>query len=207
MITKTWTGTHFAYEGECVVITGPITGAVTTADGTIYDVSDAVIEVDPEHAAEVAHLIGTEYALNGHPTDDTFIYTPPTVLPEGTIVMALASVTAANASLNGISGTGSVNQIGFVALHSASPGTTGANENAATGGYVRLACSWNAAASSAMTNSTSLTFSTSGTIAVTHLSGWSLVSAGVYGIGTALGSSVTAASITVAAGAISFTSA
>lgn len=119
--------------------------------------------------------------------------------------MALASTTAANAALNGLDGTGSVNQMTHVSLHTATPGTTGASENAATGGYARQACSWNAAASSAKTNSTALTFSTAGTVAVTHLGTWNALSAGTYAIGAALGASVTAASITVAAGSISFT--
>lgn len=117
--------------------------------------------------------------------------------------MALASVTCENAALDGIRGGTPANQIPFVSLHSATPGTTGASENAATGGYARLACSWNAAASGAMTNATALSFSTSGTVAVTHIGTWTLVSAGVYAIGAALASSVTAATITVAAGAIS----
>jgi hypothetical protein len=50
-----------------VVITGPITGTVTTADGTVYDVSADQIVVDPEHRQEVADLIGDRYATEGHP--------------------------------------------------------------------------------------------------------------------------------------------
>lgn len=117
--------------------------------------------------------------------------------------MALASVAAENAALNGLNGTGATNVIGFVSLHSATPGTTGANENAATGGYARQACSWNAAASGSKTNSTALTFTTSGTVAVTHAGTWDAATVGNYAIGLTLGSSVTAATITVAAGALS----
>lgn len=117
--------------------------------------------------------------------------------------MALASTAAANAALDGMAGTGTINLMTHVSLHTASPGTTGASENAATGGYARQACSWNAAASSAKTNSTALTFSTAGSVAVTHIGTWNASSAGSYCIGAALGASVTAASITVAAGAIS----
>jgi hypothetical protein len=117
--------------------------------------------------------------------------------------MALASTTAENAALNGIAGTGSTNQIPYVSLHTATTGTTGASENPSTGSYVRQACSWNTAASGAMTNSTSLTFSTAGTTAVTYVGGWSASTAGTFGIGAALGSSVTAASITIASTAIS----
>jgi hypothetical protein len=117
--------------------------------------------------------------------------------------MALASAAAENAALNGLDGTGSTNTIPFVSLHTATPGTTGASENAATGGYARQACSWNAASSGTKTNSTVLTFTTTGATAVTHIGTWSASTAGTYSIGAALGSSVTAATITVAAGAIS----
>jgi len=115
--------------------------------------------------------------------------------------MALASVTAENQALDALSG-GTVNVLAFVALHTASPGTTGTSENAATGGYARQSCSWNAASSGSKTNSSALTFSTAGSTPITHLGGWSASTAGTYGIGMPLASSVTAASITVAAGAI-----
>lgn len=93
-----------------------------------------------------------------------------------------------------------VNYLGFVNLNTADPGTTGASEATST----RQACSWNAAASRAKTNSSALTFTgqAAGT-PCTHFSTWTLVSAGVFGISGALGSSVTAATITVAAGALS----
>jgi hypothetical protein len=119
--------------------------------------------------------------------------------------MPLASNTAANAALNGLDGTGASNVIPFVSLHSASPSTTGANENANSGSYARQSCSWNAAASGAKTNSSALTFSTLGTVACTHFGTWSSATygAGNYAIGGALSASVTAASITIAAGAIS----
>ena len=118
--------------------------------------------------------------------------------------MALASAAAENAALNGLDGTGASNVIPNVSLHTASPSTTGANENANSGSYARQACSWNAASGGSKTNSTSLTFSTLGTVAVTHIGTWSSATygAGNYAIGAALGSSVTAASITIAAGAI-----
>ena len=117
--------------------------------------------------------------------------------------MALASPTAENQALDGLTG-GATNLLGFVALHVATPGTTGTSENANAGSYARQACSWNAAASGAKTNSSSLSSTTLGTIAVTHLAGWSsgTYAGGTYGIGAALSSSVTAATITVAPGAI-----
>lgn len=118
--------------------------------------------------------------------------------------MALASSAAENAALNGLAGTGSTNVIPDVSLHTASPSTTGANENANSGSYARQACSWNAASAGSMTNSTSLTFSTGGTVAVTHVGTWSSATygAGTYAIGAALTASVTATSITIASGAI-----
>ena len=118
--------------------------------------------------------------------------------------MALAGVAATNAALNGLDGTGGSNVIPNVSLHTASPSTTGANENANTGSYARQGCSWNAAASGSKTNSSALTFSTLGSVAVTHFGTWSSATyaAGNYAIGGALGASVTAASITIAAGAI-----
>jgi hypothetical protein len=119
--------------------------------------------------------------------------------------MALASAAAENAALDGLNGTaGSVNTIPFVSLHTASPSTTGANENANSGSYARQACSWNAASGGTKTNSTALTFSTLGSVAVSHFGTWSsgTYGAGTYSIGGALGSSVTAASITIAAAAI-----
>lgn len=211
-----------------VVLTGPIRGTVLTSDGTLYDVTDPVIEAQsPEHAAELGHLISLRYAVEGHPTDENFKYSPaadyladPVVQDAavfgrivglqaddgaGNATMALASVTAENAALNGLSGVGSSNVIPFVSLHvSTGPSTTGANENANTGSYARQACSWNAASSGSMTNSTALTFATAGTVAVTFIGTWSsgTYAGGTYAIGAALGSSVTAASITIAAGAI-----
>lgn len=73
-ITKTYLGQNedgtprFHYESDGhVVVTGPAYGPVTTSDGTTYDVSDQVIEVAPEHAGEVAHLIGVMHEERGHP--------------------------------------------------------------------------------------------------------------------------------------------
>jgi hypothetical protein len=118
--------------------------------------------------------------------------------------VARASAAAENAALNGLDGSGSTNVIPDVALHVGDPGTTGANENANAGSYARQACSWNAASGGSKTNSSSLTFSTAGSVAVTHFGTWSSATygAGNYAIGGALAASVTAASITVAAGAL-----
>jgi hypothetical protein len=60
------------------VMTGPITGTVTLADGTEYDVSPELIQVaSGEHQAEVAHLIAQRYITAGHPSDPDFIYVAP----------------------------------------------------------------------------------------------------------------------------------
>lgn len=123
--------------------------------------------------------------------------------------MALAGVAAENAALNGLDGTGSTNVIPDVSLHTASPSTTGANENANTGSYARQAGSWNAAASGSKTNSAGLTFSTAGSVAVTHFGTWSSATygAGNYAIGGALNASVTSTSITIASGALALAAA
>ena len=111
------------------------------------------------------------------------------------------STNARNQALDGLGGTVSAtNLLGFVQLNTGDPGTTGANEMASS---TRQACTWNAAAGGAKTNSSALSFTTPGTNAATHFSTWSLVSAGVFGIGGALSSSVTAVTITFAAGALS----
>lgn len=115
------------------------------------------------------------------------------------------SATYANQALD--SGGGSlpgspVNVLAYTNINTADPGTTGASESTAT----RQATTWNNAASRGKTNSSALTFTgQSGTTANTHFSTWSAVSAGTFGISGALTSSVTAATITFAAGALSIT--
>lgn len=117
--------------------------------------------------------------------------------------MALASTQATNQALNGLDASGTpTNLMAFVALFTATPGTTGASNEATGGGYARQACTWNAASAGSKTNSSALTFTTTGATAVTHFGTFSAVSAGTYGIGGALNSNVTAVTITVAAGAI-----
>lgn len=146
-----------------------------------------VAEYDPVHAHQVGQALG--------------LIDPSTPPPAA---MTRASVTAENAALNGLDGTGSTNVIPDVSLHVGDPGTTGASENANTGSYARQACSWNAAASGSKTNSSTLAYSTAGSVADTHFGTWSSATyaAGNYAIGGALASSVTAASITIAAGGL-----
>lgn len=115
--------------------------------------------------------------------------------------MSLASTTAENQALDAL-GSGTVNLLAYVSLHSATTSTTGASELSG-GGYARQACSWNAASGGAKTNSSSLSFTTAGTTAATYFGTESASTAGTFGIGGALTSSVTAVTITIAAGALS----
>ena len=126
--------------------------------------------------------------------------------------MTRASAAAVTAANNGLIGVGSTNVVPDIALHVGDPGTTGANENANSGGYVRQATSWTASGAGTgnpATNSTSLTFSTGGTVAVSYWGGWSsaVYGGGTYAIGGPLGVTVTAASITAASGALGLQSA
>lgn len=114
--------------------------------------------------------------------------------------MARASVTACNQALDSLTG-GATNVAAYVALHTGDPSTTGANE-ATGGGYARQSCSWNAASGGNKTNSSSLSFTTSGSTANTYFGTDSASTAGTFGIGGALTSSVTAVTVTVAAGAL-----
>lgn len=121
--------------------------------------------------------------------------------------MALLSTAGETQALQSLdaSAVGS-NLLLWVSLHTATPGQTGASENPSTGGYVRITNTWTASSGgSARTNVSGMTFSTAGVTAVTHLGTFSASSAGTFGIGLPLGSSVTAASITVASGAASLT--
>lgn len=121
--------------------------------------------------------------------------------------MALASPTATNQALQGITAVAAgTNLMAFVSLHTATTSTTGASE-ATGGGYGRQAMTWNTASAGSMTNSGTATFTTTGATANTYFGGFSLVTAGVFGIGGALASSVTAVTITVAAGALTITAA
>lgn len=57
-------------QGEHVLLTGPIQGAVTLEDGRVIDVTQpAIVLSSEEEAAEVAHAIGKHWAQpeNIHP--------------------------------------------------------------------------------------------------------------------------------------------
>ncbi|HZY07353.1 MAG TPA: hypothetical protein VFE69_06390 [Ilumatobacteraceae bacterium] len=113
--------------------------------------------------------------------------------------MALASTTATNSAIQGIFPT-STNF--WLAVHTASPGTTGANEMA---GQTRGVFTVGAASGGAVSNLAIITVATPGSSAATHVGAWDAVSAGNYKMGAALTSNVTATSITFAVGAVSFT--
>lgn len=116
--------------------------------------------------------------------------------------MALASSAYILQALDALTASGTpTNLAAYVSLHTATTSTTGASE-ATGGGYARQACSWNAASAGAKTNSSALTFTTTGATPNTHFGTWSTITTGTFGIGGALSSSVTAVTITVAAGAL-----
>lgn len=127
--------------------------------------------------------------------------------------MPILSINGANQALNALDASGTpTNLMGYTSLHVASPGSpvlnaAGANENANSGSYARQATTWNAASGGTKTNSSALTFSTLGTVAVTHFGTSSVVTynTGPFGIGGALAASVTATTITVASGALTLT--
>jgi hypothetical protein len=53
------------------LLTGPIRGTVTLADGTVVDVRPDIVYLDThEQAKEAAILIGERYAAEGHPHHD-----------------------------------------------------------------------------------------------------------------------------------------
>jgi hypothetical protein len=64
--------------GEHIVLTGPIRGTVTLADGTEVDVRPFQVEAESqEQAVEIAHLVSKRYAEEGHPAhdpDQPFVY-------------------------------------------------------------------------------------------------------------------------------------
>lgn len=78
----------------------------------------------------------------------------------------------------------------YVSLHTASPGTTGANE--VTGGsYARvLITQWSSASSASLTNETSVLFASMPATTVTHVGVWDASTSGNFGMGGPLDSSV-----------------
>jgi hypothetical protein len=115
--------------------------------------------------------------------------------------MALASATEITQAL-------STTGWGFVSLHTATPGTTGASE--VTGGtYARVAVTWTASTGgSAASNSGALSINLPASTTATHFGIWSTggTSGGQYYIGGALSPSVTTSTsagvVTIAAAAL-----
>lgn len=92
----------------------------------------------------------------------------------------------------------------YLSLHSADTGTTGANEFTG-GGYTRQPIVFGAAAGGAVANTGAVSVPNAGTTAATHTGIWSAATGGTFRAGAAVASSVTAASISFAAGAVTFT--
>ena len=67
-----------------LVITGPIAGNVTLPDGTVYDVTEAVIEVAPGDELLVSDAIGSRHVAEGHPlfADEPFDFVHNPSTPE-----------------------------------------------------------------------------------------------------------------------------
>lgn len=96
--------------------------------------------------------------------------------------MARISTTEANQAL-------STTGWGYVSLHTADPGTTGASE--VTGGtYARVAVTWNAASSGTVTNSNTLTINLPASTTASYFGIWSASTTGTYYVGGALSPSV-----------------
>ena len=115
--------------------------------------------------------------------------------------MARISSTEANQAL-------STTGWGYVSLHTADPGTTGASE--VTGGtYARVAATWNTPSSGSVTNSGALSINLPASTTAAYFGVWSALTTGTYYIGGALSPSVTTGSsagvVTIASAALSVT--
>jgi hypothetical protein len=113
--------------------------------------------------------------------------------------MALVSTTAANSAIAAVF-PAATNF--YLTVHTATPGTTGASEMA---GVTRYVFTVGAPSGGAVANLATITIANPGTNAATHVGAWDAVSGGNYKMGAALTSPVTAASITFAIGAASWT--
>lgn len=97
------------------------------------------------------------------------------------------STTSRNVALNALRGTAPASIIGFASLHTADPGTTGANE--LTGGspaYARKAISFAAASAGAMAmTGTAPKFDVRSGVTITHVGFWTAATGGTFmGSGT-----------------------
>lgn len=99
---------------------------------------------------------------------------------------------------------------GFVSLHTATPGTTGASE-VSGGSYARVAVTWTASSGgSAASNAGALTINLPATTTAAFFGIWSALTVGTYYIGGALSPNVTtgstAGTITIAIAALTVSS-
>ena len=113
--------------------------------------------------------------------------------------------TQGNAIIDAMLGGG-----GYISLHSADPGSTGANELAASNHYARQQADWDEASGKATANSDAELFSASGGdwATATHFAVWSAVTSGTFHFGGALSVSKTIAdgeTGDIAIGALTFT--
>lgn len=115
--------------------------------------------------------------------------------------MARISITEANQAL-------STTGWAYLSLHSADPGTTGANELSG-GTYARATVAWNAASNGTVTNSSSVSLNLPALGTAAYVGVWSASSAGTYYIGNTINSGTpivagsSAGVVTLAAGALS----
>lgn len=72
-------------------------------------------------------------------------------------------------------------QVAYLSLHTATPGSTGANEvSGGSPAYARKAAAWNAASAGSKPLSNTPTFDVPASTTVTHLGFWSASTAGTY---------------------------
>lgn len=76
-------------------------------------------------------------------------------------------------------------QIAYISLHTADPGTTGANE-VSGGSYARQAVTWGAAASGSKASTADITFNVPSGTTITHVAGWTASTGGTFRGGGAL---------------------
>lgn len=100
---------------------------------------------------------------------------------------ATFSNTTANSLMTALGASG-----GFISLHSADPGITGASELSGNG-YARQAVTWNAATGQHITNSAPVSFGPASAdwTAATYVGLWTLASGGAFVAGAALDAPVT----------------
>jgi hypothetical protein len=119
--------------------------------------------------------------------------------------MALASSTELNQAL-------STTGWGYISIHSATPGTTGASEiSGGSPAYARVAVTWGTPSGGVVSNTNALTINFPASATAAYFGVWSASSAGTYYIGGALNSGTpivngaTQGTLTIAIGALTVT--